>query len=176
MSKIFKIPKDRDLKISVVDDEEYYLNLIKVNLNKMGYKDVKIFDDVEDFLLSILSDKPDCVILDYILKDDMNGRDVLNNIKKIDDNIEVIMLSGQEDIEIATSIIKNGASDYVVKNKMSFFNIGNTLSKLNKFINTNEKSKWKSRRIKTLYIILIFIVWIIGSVILYNNIKNGFIF
>jgi len=63
-----------------------------------------------------------------------------------------------------------------VKNKMSFFNIGNTLGKLNEILNSKELNKWKTRRIKTLYIIFILFIWIIGGILLYFKIKNGMIF
>jgi DNA-binding NtrC family response regulator len=173
---IIKKPTDRDLLIYCVDDEEYYLNLIKVNLNKLGYNNLKTFSNGEDCLLEMIKEKPDCVVLDYILKDGMNADEILKKIKINFSSVDVIILSGQEDVNIATSIIRQGATDYVVKNKMSFFNLGNILSKIKNIINSNELGKWKTRRIKTLYTILIVIVWIIGGIGVYIKVKNGIIF
>ena len=59
---------------------------------------------------------------------------------------------------------------------MSFFNIGNSLSKLSKIVNSTEIGKWKTRRIKLLMVLLIISVWIIGGILLYFKIKNGVIF
>ena len=106
----------------------------------------------------------------------MNGDEILKRIKLNYPNLQVIILSGQEDVDIASNIIRQGATDYVVKDKMSFFNIGNTLSKIHKIINSRELGIWKSRRIKLLYIILITGVWVFGLVLLYLKIKNGVIF
>jgi len=174
--KLLKKPSDRTIKIYTVDDEEYYMNLVRVNLEKLGYTNIKTFSNGEDCLLEIIKEKPDCVILDYLIKEGMNGDEILKRLKLNYPNIEVIILSGQEDVEIATNIIRQGAADYVVKNKMSFFNIGNTLSKINELVNSKELSQWKTRRIKLLFVLLIIAVWIFGGILLYVKIKNGSIF
>jgi DNA-binding NtrC family response regulator len=124
----------------------------------------------------MVTEKPDVVILDYIIKQGMNGDEILKKIKLNYNDVEVIILSGQENVDIATDIIRQGATDYVVKNQMSFFNIGNTLNKIDKIVNSKELSLWKSRRIKLLYILLIMGVWIFGGILFYIKIKNGTIF
>jgi len=173
---LLKRPSNRSIKIYTVDDEEYYMNLVKVNLEKLGYHDIKTFSTGEECLLEIVREKPDCVILDYLIKEGMNGDEVLKRLKLNFPDIEVIILSGQEDVEIASSIIRNGATDYVVKNKMSFFNIGNTLKKIKQLVNSEELSNWKTRRNKLTVILLIILVWIFGAILLYIKIKNGTIF
>lgn len=174
--KLFKKPSERMLKIYTVDDEEYYMNLVKANLEKMGYIDIKTFTNGEECLIEVVKETPDCIILDYLIKEGMNGDEILKRLKLNYPDVEVIILSGQEDVEVATNIIRQGATDYVVKNKMSFFNIGNTLNKINQLVNSKELSKWKTRRIKLLYIILILLVWVAGGILLYFKIKNGQIF
>jgi len=174
--RLLKKPSNRPLKVFTVDDEEYYMELVKANLDKLGYHEVKAFSKGEDCLIEMITDKPDVVILDYVIKEGMNGDEILKRIKLNYPEIEVIILSGQEDVDIATNIIRQGATDYVVKNKMSFFNIGNSLSKLSKIVNSTEIGKWKTRRIKLLMVLLIISVWIIGGILLYFKIKNGVIF
>ena len=176
MRRLLKKPSERALKIFTVDDEEYYMELIKANLDKLGYHEVKAFSKGEDCLLEIIKEQPDVVILDYVIKEGMNGDEILKRIKLNYPNLQVIILSGQEDVDVATDIIRQGASDYVVKNQMSFFNIGNILSKIHKLINSKELGLWKTRRIKLLYLLLIVGVWIVGIVLLYIKIKNGVIF
>lgn len=176
MRRLLKKPSNRPLKIFTVDDEEYYMELVKANLDKLGYHEVKAFSNGEDCLLEMITNKPDVVILDYVIKEGMNGDEVLKRIKLNHPDVEVIILSGQEDVDIATNIIRQGATDYVVKNKMSFFNIGNTLSKITEIVNSKEMNVWKTRRIKLLYVLLIIAVWIFGGILLYFKIKNGVIF
>ena len=174
--KLLKRPKERNLLIYTVDDDEYYTKLIKVNLEKLGYNDIISFKSGEECLLEMSNKKPDCVILDYLLKDGLNGDEVLERINNEYKDVEVIILSGQEDVEVATNIIRQGATDYVVKNKMSFFNIGNTLNKIKKIVNSRELDLWKTRRIKLLLVLSIIFVWIIGGLLIYIKFKNGMLF
>jgi len=54
------------------------------------------------------------VLLDLKLPD-MDGRQVLLKIKKINKNIPVIIITGYADLEIARNILKEGAYDFIVK-------------------------------------------------------------
>lgn len=166
--KKIKYIKNSDIKIYIVDDEEYYLNLMKINLNKFGYTDVEMFTSGEECLIKIEIDKPTCVILDFLIKTGTNGDGILKNIKQKYPNIEVIILSGQEDITIATDIMKNGAYDYIVKDKMTVFNLNNTLTSiLDMKISENKLDKSKNK-----FIYLITSVWIIGIIsLIYMFIK-----
>lgn len=58
--------------------------------------------------------KPQLVLLD-IMMPGMNGIDTLKEIKKIDPDVPVIMVTGVTDEEIAKSAIEQGAYDYVSK-------------------------------------------------------------
>lgn len=151
-----------DIKIFIVDDEEYYLNLEKINLNKYGFKDIVIFNTAEECLEQIEIEEPDCVIIDYLLKDGMNGDEFLKIVNEEYPNIYVLVLSGQEDINIATQIIKDGAYEYVVKNKMTYFNLNDTLNKIKEIKNTEIITRKK----RYLYLGLILLTWVIGGVII----------
>lgn len=129
-------------QIVIIDDNKYYAELIKANIYKIGYIDVKIFDNGEDSIEYIKNNKPKCVLLDHILSaNGLNGDGVLKKIKKIDDKINVIVISGQEDVKTATELMKFGAFDYIIKNEdMTFFNLENSLMKLERItiINNNK--------------------------------------
>lgn len=162
MSIIKKIKSidNSDIKIYIVDDEEYYLNLIKINLNKFGFTDIEMFTSGEECLLKIKTDEPTCVILDFLIKNGTNGDEILKHIKEKYPKIDVIILSGQEDITIATDIMKNGAYDYIVKDKMTVFNLNNTLSSiLDMKISENKLDKSKNK-----FIYLITSVWVVGII------------
>jgi polysaccharide export outer membrane protein len=160
--------KDIDIKIYIVDDEEYYLNLEKISLAKYKFNDISIFNSGEDCLIAIENEQPDCVILDYVIKTGMNGDEILKIINDKFPDILVLVLSGQENIEVATNIIKNGAYDYIVKNKMTFFNLNSTLSKIKEIKINNLKLK----KYNIYYILTIIATWIFGAISIYMLIKN----
>jgi two-component system response regulator AtoC len=134
MISIFK--KLKKSEIVIVEDNEYYAQLIKANISKRGYKDVKLFHDGESAVEYINKNVPVCVILDHILSSNgLNGDGVLKKIKKKNDNINVIIISAQDDVKTATELMKLGAFDYIIKNEdMTFFNLENSLMKLERII------------------------------------------
>lgn len=107
-----------DAKIFLVDDDVLCLNLYSQFLKQLGYTNVHLFDNGNDCLAGLDTLLPEIIFLDYNM-DDLNGMDVLKQIKKFDPSITVLFISGQEDIEVAVNTIKHGALDYVVKSSLS---------------------------------------------------------
>lgn len=164
VDKMFNLPSNRKMNLYVIDDVEYYSTLVKVNLEKFGYKNIKIFNNGEDVIVDVNKNNPDCLVLDHILSEDkLNGIDVLRHVNAYKPDINVIILSGQENTGIAAMMMKEGAYDYIIKNEMTFFNLKNTLSRLEDSINEKEKKTWRDKRIKFLLISIIALVWIIAG-------------
>ena len=105
-------------KIFLVDDDVLCLNLYSQFLKQLGYNNVHLFDNGNDCLTSLDAFNPDIIFLDYNM-DELNGIDVLKQIKKFNPSITVLFISGQEDIEVAVNTIKHGALDYIVKSSLS---------------------------------------------------------
>lgn len=173
---IFNKPELEHLKIYIVDDEEYYLNLVKVNISKLGYNDVKIFTKGEDCLLEIKKEKPDCVIVDYLMQDGLNGDQILLQIKNNHPEITVIILSGQEDVSVATDIIKIGADDYIVKNNLTFFNIASILKKLSSLKENIIIHTWKEKKNQKILVLLLLLFWLVATLFIIMSVKNGTFF
>ena len=106
-----------DMKIFVVDDDIFCVTLYEQFLRNLGYTNITPFNAGDECLLG-LKEQPDVVFLDYNMEG-MNGIDVLKKIKAFNPNILVYMISGQENIEVATQAIKQGAVDYIVKSSLS---------------------------------------------------------
>jgi DNA-binding NtrC family response regulator len=96
----------------VVDDEQTIRESLSMAL-EVDYP-VKTFAEGKSAVKSIQSDPPDLVLLDIGLPD-MNGIEVLKQIKDFDPNIVVIMITAYEDTGTVISAMKCGAYDYVVK-------------------------------------------------------------
>ena len=161
IGKLFGKLKYRKIKIFTVDDVEYYSKLVQVNLQKMGYNDIKMFHNGEDIIEYLKTDIPDCIILDHILSDGnkMNGIDVLKYIKLYYPSINVIILSGQEKVEVAANMIKEGSYDYILKNSMTFFRLQNIISHLETNINNEEQFKWHDKTLRMILLSVILLSW-----------------
>ncbi len=101
------------LKIFILDDDIWYGSMIHHFLSLNPDYEVKRFDNPTDFFNN-LHEKPDVVTLEYSLPD-MDGGEVLKKIKAVHPDIQVIIISGQEDVGTAIHLLKNGAFDYIVK-------------------------------------------------------------
>lgn len=100
-------------KIFIVEDDEWYRKLLIHTLSLNPDHSVKAFPDGES-MLKALNEKPQLVTLDFRLPD-YNGSELFDKIKAMHPDIEVIIISEQQDIETAISLLKKGAYDYLTK-------------------------------------------------------------
>ncbi len=103
------------LKIFVVEDSEWYKRLLVHTLSLNPDYEIKSFDNGKDFLAS-LHEAPDIVTLDYRLPD-INGLELLKRIRQENPDIQVILISEQDDISVVVSLLKIGAYDYITKSE-----------------------------------------------------------
>jgi DNA-binding NtrC family response regulator len=119
--------------IFFVDDDVNQLTMVADHLSKFKNVTIKTFTSGEE-CLNNLSLKPQIIFLDYNFDKAgakaKNGIDVLKAIKEADENIEVVMLSGQDKIEVAVNTMKYGAFDYIVKNESSFHRTENAVKNI----------------------------------------------
>ncbi len=107
-----------DTKIFLVDDDALCLHLYRQFLKQLGYTNIFLFDNGIDCLENVSVIQPSVVFLDYNM-DEMNGIDVMKQIKAINESITVLFISGQEDIEVAVNALRQGALDYIVKSSLN---------------------------------------------------------
>lgn len=100
-------------RIFVVEDDPIQNRFIKYIMESNPEHEVYAFDNGKDCLAQ-LDLQPDLVSLDYYLPD-MHGASILKKIKAKNPRTQVIVLSGQKDINTAIKLIKQGADDYVTK-------------------------------------------------------------
>ncbi len=100
-------------KLLLVDDEPDILRVLSISLKADGY-DVQTAPSGEDALAIFRNEKPDIVITD-IKMPGMNGIEVLREVKNIDEETEVIIITGHGDIDSAIEALHYGASDFINK-------------------------------------------------------------
>ncbi len=100
-------------KILVVDDEKPILMLLKEALGQWGYQ-VTTAASATEALETLRSGLFDALITDVRMPD-MSGLDLLREVRKQDESIEVVMMTGYPTIASAVQALKEGAYDYLSK-------------------------------------------------------------
>ncbi|OQP47916.1 histidine kinase [Niastella yeongjuensis] len=106
-----------NLKIFIVDDDLFCLNLYQQFLLNLGYINITAFTAGDDCLQQI-KEQPALVFMDYNMEG-MNGIELLKKIKGFDSHIMVYIISGQEIGLVAKESLQYGALDYVLKSSLS---------------------------------------------------------
>ena len=104
---------DTPISIFAVEDDPIYTKFLKYVFDLNPDIEVEFFGDGKS-CIEALYKAPDIITLDYSLPD-MSGDEVLREIRNTDPNIQVIIVSGQEDISTAVDLLKTGAYDYIPK-------------------------------------------------------------
>jgi DNA-binding NtrC family response regulator len=100
-------------RILVVDDEEGIRFALRDFLEASGY-DVTEADSCRAAREILQQSAPDAVILDYRLRDG-TSLDLIPHIKRPDDDIGLIVLTGHGSIDLAVSAVKAGADHFMTK-------------------------------------------------------------
>lgn len=116
------------LSIFIVDDDLFSQNLYEQFIRTLGYTNIRLFSDGQE-CLNHLTDQPDIIFLDYRMEP-LDGLDVLRKIKRFNPDIYLVVLSGQEDLQVAVDALKYGAFDYIIKGQNDFEKIESVLKKI----------------------------------------------
>ena len=139
-------------KIFIVEDDTFYAELLKNEIEKNRLGEVKSFSSGESFMNNLFK-MPDIVLLDHNLGS-MLGVDILKKIKSLNPNIQVIILSAQVKMKVAITSLKFGAYDYVEKNDFAFDRIKALIKNITKF-NQIVKEQKRLKIAKTIFTALV---------------------
>jgi two-component system, NtrC family, sensor kinase len=111
----------KPLKILIIEDDEddafYIKDILKEGLGDPA-PEIDHISSVGSSLSQLNPFQYDLAMFDYRLGE-INGVDVLRNIREQGCNIPIILFTGQGDQEIAVEAMKAGATDYLTKGKLS---------------------------------------------------------
>ncbi len=125
------------LKIFIIEDDPWYGEFLKYHLSANDLYDVHLFQTAKECLNNLYM-SPHIICVDFGLPD-MKGDLLLSKIKKRNNNIPVIIISGQEDISVAVDLLKAGASDYIVKNDNTKELLWNSILKIRENISLKQE-------------------------------------
>lgn len=139
--------KQRIYKVFVVEDNDWFNKMIVHSLSQNPDISVKGFF-TGDELMKSLHEIPDVITLDYKLPD-TNGQLLLKKIKEFNQDIEVIIISEQNDIEVAVDLLRQGAYDYLVKSPDMHSRLFNNVSNLLKKSNLEDRIEYLQKEVET---------------------------
>jgi len=133
------------IKIFLVDDDAVFLKSLEIEFLQHADFIIETYATGE-LCMEKLSHNPDVIILDYLLdgidKNAMNGIQVLDEIKKFNADIPVVMLSCQDKIEVAVDCMHHNAFDYVVKSETAFLRLKKIITTIFKYKKIEKELKW----------------------------------
>ncbi len=140
---------DVGIKIFIVEDDKIFAKTIKYIMSLNPDHEIHLFENGAD-CLSNLHMNPDIISLDYSLPD-MTGGDVLQAIKSHNEDIGVVILSGQQDISTAVQLLQKGADDYLTKDEANKERLFNVVEKLKKNIQLRKEVKILKKELSQKY-------------------------
>lgn len=133
----------KELKVFVVDDEPSVCKSLKKTLQEDF--EVAAFTSSADCLKNIEKERCDLLIADVKMPQ-MNGLDLLDEVKRIMPELPVLLISGYGDIPMAVKAIKKGAYDFLLKT----FSQELLLSEVKRVLKKSLNGKSVSKRLRKL--------------------------
>jgi DNA-binding response OmpR family regulator len=100
-------------RLLIVDDEQSVREVLSEYFTGQGYE-VESAQDGAEALVAVLRYRPDLVLLD-IQMPGLDGVETLRRVRAVAPAVPVIMVTANEDVDLARDTLKLGALDYVAK-------------------------------------------------------------
>jgi DNA-binding NtrC family response regulator len=104
--------------IFFIDDDKMILNLLEYTFQSRQDYNVICYQTGEECLKN-LDQKPNLIVLDHVLAtsgdERLNGLETLKEIRKVDPEIPVVILTGQGDDMLLSEFMDHGANRYLTK-------------------------------------------------------------
>ena len=137
------------IKLFLVDDDAVFLKSLEIEFLQHADFVIETYATGE-LCMKNLSHSPDVIVLDYCLdgidKKAMNGIETLDKIKAFNPDIPVVMLSGQDKIEVAIDCMHHRAFDYVVKSETAFIRLQKIITTIFTYKKMEKELKWYMER------------------------------
>ena len=133
------------IKLFLVDDDALFLKALEIEFLQHADFIIECYATGE-LCMEKLNHFPDVIILDYMLdgveKNAMNGIETLDKIKAYNPDIPVVMLSGQDKIDVAINCMHHRAFDYVVKSETAFVRLQKIITTIFHYQKMEKELKW----------------------------------
>ena len=104
---------DKVTRVLFVDDDVVTGRVMQRNCDNAQYA-CKVFQNARECLKTFSTDGADLVITDLRMPG-MNGFDLLSELRDIDQDVPILVMTGYSSVENAVEAMKRGASDFIKK-------------------------------------------------------------
>jgi CitB family two-component system response regulator MalR len=101
------------MKVLVVDDDPFVLDFLKSFFENLKH-DVTLVDNPADAMKKLVVEQPDLVLLDIMLPG-KDGLVLLKEMKEIDKDVSIAMITAYKDAERVIEAFRLGAMDCLLK-------------------------------------------------------------
>jgi DNA-binding NtrC family response regulator len=162
--------------VFIVDDDAKFLAMMKhyLETNSMFNLDIHTYLKGDD-CLEHLDLNPDVVILDYYF-DDLSkkaktGLEIQKEILAKVKEAKIIMISGQDDMEVALQTIRDGAYEYIIKDDKAIMRTHLTTDNILQAKAKEQELKQNNRSLRTTVFIMVIFIIALVSFLIYARFK-----
>jgi DNA-binding NtrC family response regulator len=134
----------KPLRIMFVDDDAVTCRVMKRNCDNTSYN-CTVYQDAKFCLEDFRAHGADIVITDLRMPG-MNGFELLSELRNIDEDVPVVVMTGYSSVENAVEAMKRGANDFI-KKPFDFEELRLMLERTMKAIRLRNENKLLKRRI-----------------------------
>ena len=136
------VMRKREMEVFVIEEDARFSGLLEKTITDNGHS-VTRFDSVED-CLKYQRGNPDLAFIGQSSKDTNSNMALMQEIKFNSPSTKLVILSQKDSLDLAVRALKNGASDFLVKDAKILARIGSTLQKTENALVRSEPS-WKDK-------------------------------
>lgn len=103
------------MKVLIVEDELIPANYLKKVLESADYEVLAIIDKGQNAIAVARKEKPDLILMDVMLKDNVSGCDAALEISRENPNIRIVFLTAYSDKEMIDFAVESKAFGYLLK-------------------------------------------------------------
>jgi DNA-binding NtrC family response regulator len=109
---------EQTLRLMLVEDDPVYGHMMEHLLQRDPAHSLQRYKTGEAALAALASFRPHVLLTDFKLPD-IQGDKLLERVRQQLADLPVIVLSGQQDVKVAVSLLQQGAYDYIVKDEQA---------------------------------------------------------
>lgn len=134
-----------ELNLLFVDDDPVTRSVMQRNCEAVGYH-CKVFQSALDCMKEFESNGADIIVTDLRMPS-MNGFEFLNEIRAVDTDIPVLIMTGYSSVENAVEAMKLGATDFI-KKPFDFGELKLVIRRAMESVRLQEENKLLKKRLR----------------------------